>query len=61
MSQSSDRAQERAHGGIIQRTGDIATMGDGAQWWLNGTAWARAEADAVMARNHHAPIMQRSR
>lgn len=45
--QERDRAAERAHGGITRRDGDIVTLGDGAQWWLNGTPWARAEADAV--------------
>lgn len=49
MSQSIDRARERAAGGIVSRSGDIATMGNGAQWWLNGTQWARAEADAAIA------------
>lgn len=53
MSQERDRAQERAHGGVIQRQGDMVTLGDGAQWWLNGTAWARAETDAVMARERN--------
>lgn len=53
--QSRDRAEERAHGGIVRRDGDIVTLGDGAQWWLNGTAWARAEADALTVTTH-APL-----
>lgn len=53
MSLSKDLAAERAAGGIIERSGDIATMGNGAQWWLNGTQWARAEADASIRANVH--------
>lgn len=49
MGQREDRAAERAHGGIVHRDGDLATLGDGSRWWLNGTAWARAEADGVIA------------
>ena len=49
--QEHDRAAARAHGGIVRRDGDMATLGDGSQWWLNGTPWARAEADAVIARS----------
>lgn len=44
-----DARTERAHGGIIHRDGDMATLGDGACWWLNGQPWARAAADAAIA------------
>lgn len=44
-----DRREELAHGGLVSRSGDIVTLGDGAQWWLNGTAWARASADSTIA------------
>jgi len=47
MGQSEDRAAERAHGGIVHRGGDMVALGDGSQWWLNGTPWARVEADAL--------------
>jgi hypothetical protein len=50
--QERDRSAERAHGGITRRDGDIATLGDGAQWWLNGTPWARAETDARIIVTH---------
>lgn len=39
---------ELAHGGIASRDGDMCTLGDGAQWWLNGDQWARDEADALI-------------
>ena len=48
---STDRQKELAHGGIVRRDGDMATLGDGVQWWLNGTAWARNEADALIVRD----------
>lgn len=51
MSEQADRKAERAHGGIASRTGNLVTLGDGNQWWLNGTAWARNEADALMPRD----------
>jgi hypothetical protein len=44
---SSDRTEELAHGGLVSRTGDIVTLADGSRWWLNGTAWARSEADTL--------------
>lgn len=43
-----DRAEELAHGGIASRDGDMVTLGDGMQWWLNGAQWARDEADALI-------------
>ena len=46
---TNERAEELAHGGLISRTGNLVTLGDGAQWWLNGTDWARQEADALIA------------
>lgn len=51
MSQERDKRMEAAHGGIVRRDGDIATLGDGSQWWLNGSQWARDEADAATSRN----------
>ena len=45
----SDRRAEIAHGGLIARSGDMVTLGDGSRWWLNGSAWARNEADATIA------------
>lgn len=61
MSLERDLREERAAGGIVSRSGDIATMGNGEQWWLNGTEWARAEADAgVMAsRRDRQPLVYR--
>ncbi|WP_298745276.1 hypothetical protein [uncultured Microbacterium sp.] len=53
MSMSKDLAKERAAGGTIHRACDIATMGNGAQWWLNGQQWARDEADASIRANVH--------
>lgn len=51
MGLEADRRAESAHGGIVHRSGDMATMGDGSQWWLNGTPWARNEADGAIAAN----------
>lgn len=48
-----ERREELAHGGIASREGDLVTLGDGVQWWLNGTQWARDEADALII--HDAP------
>ena len=48
---SDDRAEELAHGGLASREGDLVTLGDGIQWWLNGTPAARAEADALIVRD----------
>lgn len=47
---SGDAAAERAHGGLVSRSGDIVTLGDGSRWWLNGTDWARTESDALIFR-----------
>lgn len=44
----SDERPELAHGGIASREGDLVTLGDGVQWWLNGTQWARDETDALI-------------
>lgn len=46
-----ERADELAHGGLASRDGDMVTLGDGYRWWLNGTGWARNEADALIARD----------
>lgn len=46
-----DRRPELAHGGIASRDGDMAELGDGAHWWLNGAQWAREEADALINRD----------
>jgi len=51
VSQSSERREELAHGGIVEREGDMVTLGDGARWRLNGTPWARNEADALIFRD----------
>lgn len=51
MSIGKDLAFERAHGGIVSRNGDMATLGGGIQVWLNGAPWARNEADASIAAN----------
>lgn len=48
---SDDRAEELEHGGLASRDGDMVTLGDGVRWWLNGTASARAEADALIVRD----------
>ncbi len=46
-----ERAEELAHGGIASVEGDIATLGDGVQWWLNGTQWARDEAAMLVIQD----------
>lgn len=51
---SDERSEELAHGGLIRREGDMVTLGDGARWWLNGEAWAREEADALIVRDRRA-------
>lgn len=51
MSQEQDRTEELAHGGLVSRSGDMVTLGDGSQWWLNGADWARNEADALIVRD----------
>lgn len=43
-----DKRPELAHGGIASREGDLVTLGDGVQWWLNGAQWARDETDALI-------------
>lgn len=48
---SAERDEELAHGGLVRRDGDMVTLGDGSRWWLNGTSWARAEADALIVRD----------
>lgn len=48
---SSDKRPELAHGGIASREGDMVTLGDGVRWWLNGTQWARDEADALIVED----------
>lgn len=45
------RREELAHGGLVSRSGDMVTLGDGSRWWLNGTQWARNEADATIAHD----------
>ena len=54
MGQSEDRKNELAHGGLVSRSGDMVTLGDGSQWWLNGAPWARNEADALIVRDRRA-------
>lgn len=46
--QKKERAEELSHGGLVSRDGDIVTLGDGSQWWLNGEQWARNSADATI-------------
>lgn len=46
-----DDRPELEHGGIASRDGDLATLGDGVQWWLNGASWARVEADALIVQD----------
>lgn len=46
-----DRNEELAHGGLASRDGDVVTMGDGCKWWLEGTPWARDEADALIVQD----------
>ena len=46
-----ERAEELAHGGIAAVEGDIATLGTGVQWWLNGSQWARDEAAMLVIRD----------
>lgn len=43
-----ERREELANGGIASREGDLVTLGNGVQWWLNGTQWARDETDALI-------------
>lgn len=45
-----ERAEEKAHGGLASRDGLIVTLGDGAQWWLNGPGWT-GTADALIVRD----------
>jgi hypothetical protein len=60
MSQESDRHEELAHGGLVSRDGDMVTLGDGNRWWLNGTGWARNEADALMVKDRNRQMSIRS-
>lgn len=46
-----ERAEELAHGGLASRDGNLVTLGDGVQWWLNGAPWARSEADGLIFRD----------
>jgi hypothetical protein len=46
-----DDRPDLAHGGIASREGDVATLGTGVQWWLNGDQWARDEADGLIVRD----------
>lgn len=57
MTTTRDEREENAHGGIVSRSGDMATLGDGSRWWLNGSQWARNEADAAISRTN-GPIAQ---
>lgn len=59
MTSNSERREELAHGGLVDRTGDMVTLGDGSRWWLNGAQWARSEADAVII--HDRRMVNRSR
>lgn len=54
--QEIDRKNELAHGGLVSRSGDIVTLGDGVQWWLNGAPWARSEADALIVRDQRTTV-----
>lgn len=49
--QGRERREELAHGGLASRSGDMVTLGDGSRWWLNGTDWARQQADALIVRD----------
>lgn len=51
MTQDAERREEIAHGGLVNRAGNLVTLGDGSRWWLNGQPWARNEADALIARD----------
>lgn len=46
-----DKRPELAHGGIASREGDMVTLADGVQWWLNGTQWARDEAAMLVVQD----------
>ena len=46
-----DREEELLHGGLVARSGNMVTLGDGSRWWLNGQPWARNEADATIAHD----------
>jgi hypothetical protein len=49
--QERERAEEKAHGGIASRDGDMATLGDGARWWVNRDPWAHAVVDAAIEQD----------
>ena len=59
MGLSRDLAEERAHGGLVSRQGDMVTLGDGSRWWLNGAQWARDEADTSIAARRRAMHLSR--
>lgn len=61
MSADSERREELAHGGLAERSGDMVTLGSGVQWWLNGAASARAEADALIIRDRARVAQMRQR
>ena len=46
-----DERPELAHCGIASREGDLVTLGDGVQWWLNGSQWARDEAAMLVIQD----------
>lgn len=48
MSTDSERSEELAHGGIAERDGDMATLGDGSQWWVNRDPWAHLVVDTTI-------------
>jgi len=51
MSTDGERSEELAHGGIADRDGDMATLGDGVRWWVNRDAWAHMVVDATIERD----------
>lgn len=51
MVKDRNEREELAHGGIARREGDIAILGDGDRWWLNGAQWARDETDALIVQD----------
>jgi hypothetical protein len=46
-----DDRPELEHGGIASVEGDVATLGSGVQWSLNGSQWARDEAAALVLQD----------
>ena len=51
-----ERREELAHGGLMQRDGNLVTLGDGSRWWLNGEQWARNEADALIVHDRQTAL-----